>query len=143
MIKRRLLCEYREKSHSLILLKNGLDKKHGCWWLLNIEDRFIGGSQTNVYTLITFWEWGILCFIKSKTEIWFLWIILLGFFTWLNLREVSSRYEILQDFFILSMIILSELNQNYKESQTIIICFYFEINTMASIYAQKRSEKLW
>lgn len=70
MIKRRLLCEYREKSHSLILLKNGLDKKHACWWLLNIEDRFIGGSQTNVYTLITFWEWGILCFIKSKTEIW-------------------------------------------------------------------------
>lgn len=41
------------------------------------------------------------------------------------------------------MIILSELNQNYKESQTIIICFYFEVNTMASIYAQKRSEKLW
>lgn len=26
MIKRRLLCEYREKLYSLILLKNGLDK---------------------------------------------------------------------------------------------------------------------
>lgn len=44
MIKRRLLCENREKLYSLILLKNGLDKKYGCWWLFNIEDRFIGGS---------------------------------------------------------------------------------------------------
>lgn len=29
------------------------------------------GEARQMSILLTFWEWGILCFIKSKTEIWY------------------------------------------------------------------------
>lgn len=134
----RILFNYRE-NHNSILMKNVLDKT---WLLMVTQYRwqiYWGKPDKCLYSEhFGSGEFFVLSNQRQKYDI--LWIILLGFFTWLNLREVSRYIWNITELLNLVQDYIVRIKSKLQENQT-KITFFLLWNKHNDFYTQNSSVK--